>query len=230
MPPAIQEAIEDDSNDEEVTQPTPEATSKLLSPKVKTAAERSAKLKCLSGTVQQLFSEEAASKDDTQTSAMQPLTIITLKAQDAVITKLTGGNKTGLEYSKGTNSRPIFFIGDDGKTEYFSSVTAYAKKLGSTKHRTLGQKKLAKRGQVMKTTLSSNSKGYSGVLVTTDKQTLERLGVKNVTSGQTGKVIRGLIERLQELSVPSAPSPTVKAAIAKSRKSFKKTVKIGDSS
>ena len=117
-----------------------------------------------------------------------------------------GGNKTGLEYGKGVNSKPVVFIGDDGTTEYFSSVTAYSKKLGISKHKALGKKKLTKRGQVMKTTLSSNSKGYTGVLVTTDRQTLERLGVTKISSGKTDKVIRGLIERLQELSVPSAPS------------------------
>ena len=230
MPPAIQEAIEDDSDDEYVTQPTPEHKSKLLSPKVKAAAERSAKSKGLSGTVQQLFPGDAASKDDTPTSAMQPRTITTSKAQDTVITKLMGGNTTGLEYAKGSNSKPVVFIGDDGKTEYFSSVTAYAKKLGLTKHKALGKNKLTKRGQVMKTTLSSNSKGYTGVLVTTDRQTLERLGVTQISSGKTDKVIRGLTERLQELSVPSAPSPKIKAAIEKSRKSKQNTVKIGDSS
>ena len=82
----------------------------------------------------------------------------------------------------------------------------------------------------MKTTPLSNSKGYSDVLVTTDRQTLERLGVKNVSSGRTDKVIRGLTERLQELNVPSAPSPKIKAAIEKNRKSKQNTVKIGDSS
>ena len=107
-------------------------------------------------------------------------------------------------------------------------MTAYAKKLGMSKHKAVGGKKLTKRGQVMRTTLSSKSKGYSGVLVTTDRQTLERLGVKNVSSGRTDKVIRGLTERLQELSVPSAPSPTVKEAIAKSIKSKQNAVKIGN--
>jgi hypothetical protein len=177
---------------EVATQPTPEDKSKLLSPKVQTAAERSAKSKGLSGTVQQLFTGDTASKEDAQTSAKQPLTTVAAsKEQDAVITKLMGRNTTGLEYSKGSNSKPVVFIGDDGKTEYFSSVIAYAKKLGLTKHRALGQKKLTKRGQVMKTTLASNSKGYTGVLVTTDRQTLERLGVTKRNSGKTDKVIRG---------------------------------------
>ena len=234
LPPAIQEAIDDDNDDDEEvpTQPTPEDKSKSSSPKAQAAAERSAKSKGgLSGTVQQLFTGDSASKEDAQTSATQPpSTVPTSKEQDAVIKKLMGGNTTGLEYAKGSNSKPVVFIGDDGKTEYFSSVTAYAKKLGLTKHKALGKKKLTKRGQVMKTTLSSNSKGYTGVLVTTDRQTLERLGVTKISSGKTDKVIRGLTERLQELSVPSAPSPKIKAAIAKSRKSKKNTVKIGESS
>jgi hypothetical protein len=188
LSPAIQEAIDDDNGDEEVTQPTPEDKSKLLSPKVQAAAERSAKSKGLSGTVQQLFTGDSASKKDAQTSTKQPLTTVaTSKEQDAVITKLIGGNKTGLEYSKGVNSKPVVFIGDDEKTEYFSSVTAYAKKLGLTKYKALGKKKLTKRGQVMKSTLASNSKGYTGVLVTTDRQTLERLGVTKIVQEKLTK-------------------------------------------
>ena len=42
-PTTIQEAVEDDSGDEDVTQPTPEEKSKFLSPKVIAAAECSAK-------------------------------------------------------------------------------------------------------------------------------------------------------------------------------------------
>ena len=89
MPPAIQEAIDDDNDDDEevATQPTPEDKSKLLSPKVQAAAERSAKSKGLSGTVQQLFTGDTASKDDTS-SAKQPLTTVaTSNEQGAVIKK-----------------------------------------------------------------------------------------------------------------------------------------------
>ena len=45
LPPAIEAAIEDDSNDEDVATPQPssEDTSTFLSPKVKAAVERSAK-------------------------------------------------------------------------------------------------------------------------------------------------------------------------------------------
>lgn len=81
----------------------------------------------------------------------------------------------------------------------------------------------------MKTTLALNRKGYSGVLVTTDRQTLEQLGVTKMSTRKTDKVMRRLTERLQKLSVPLAPSPKIKATIAKGRKSSQHAVKNGGS-